>query len=120
MIKRVVLFILILLILSSLNLFADDDLFKTFQLSYVILDYLDICSTLYGIEIGLIEANPLAKLYIKKPFLTFAVHVVLDLAIMKITDRLFNRSKKLAWAFIIGLNLVKGYILYRNIKILGR
>jgi len=106
--------------LFSSNLFAGDELFKTFQLSYVVLDCVDICSTLYGVEIGLIEINPLAKLYIKNPVLTFAVHVVLDFAFIKLTDTLFKRNKKLAWAVIITMNLIKGYIVYRNLKILGR
>lgn len=120
MIKRIAVLILFLLILFSLNLFADDDLFKTFQLSYVFLDYIDVSSTLYGIELGLIEINPLAKWYIKNPPLTFAVHLVLDITIIKLTDVLFKGNKRLSWVVIIGLNLIKAYIVYRNIKILGR
>ena len=120
MIKRAVLFIFILLILFSINLFADDDLFKTFQLSYVALDYVDVSLTLYGIELGLTEMNPLAKWYIKNPPLTIAVHFVLDIAIIKLTNVLFKENKRLSWVVIIGLNLIKGYIIYRNIKILGR
>ena len=120
MIKRIAVFILFLLILFSLNLFADDDLFKTFQLSYVFLDYIDVSSTLYGIELGLIEMNPLAKWYIKNPPLTFAVHLVLDITIIKLTDVLFKENKRLSWVVIIGLNLIKAYIVYRNIEILGR
>ena len=119
MIKKVAFFVFVLLILFSLNLFADEDLFAGFQLSYVALDCLDVCSTLYGLDVGLIEANPLAKWYIKNPTLTFAVHVVLDLAIIKGTDYLFRKDKKLAWAVIIGLNLIKTYIVYRNFKTLG-
>ena len=120
MTKKIFLFMFILLTLFSFNLFANDDLFKTFQLNYIALDYLDVCSTLYGIEIGLTEMNPLAKWYIKNPLLTIAVHVILNTAIIKLTDVLFGGNKKLAWAVIIGLNLIKGYIVYRNFKILGR
>ena len=119
MIKRIALFMFVFLILFSLNLFADEDLFAGFQLSYVALDYVDVSLTLYGIELGLTEMNPLAKWYIKNPPLTFAVHVVLDLAIIKGTDYLFRKNKKLAWVVIIGLNLVKAYIVYRNLRALG-
>ena len=120
MIKRIILFISILLILLSINLFADDDLFKTFQLSYISLDYLDVTSTLYGVKHGLIEMNPLAKWYIKNPPLTIVVHIVLNTAIIKLTDFLFEENKRLSWIVIISLNLIKTYIVYRNIKILGR
>ena len=118
MLKKIALFLFILLILFSLNLFADENLFKGFQLSYLSLDYLDVTSTIYGIELGLTEINPLAKWYIKNPPLTFAVHLALNIAIIKLTDVLFKENKKLGWVIIIGLNLIKGYVVYRNIRIL--
>lgn len=118
MIKKIVLFIHILLILFSINLFADDDLFKTFQLNYVVLDSLDVVSTLYGVKHGLYEKNPLAKWHIKNPSLTFVLHYVLNLATIKITDIVFKGNERLGWIVIIGLNLIKGYIVYRNFKIL--
>jgi len=117
--KKIALFMFVSLILFSPNLFADEDLFAGFQLSYVALDYVDVSLTLYGIELGLTEMNPLAKLYIKNPPLTFAVHLVLNIAIIKLTDILFEEKKTLAWFVIIGLNLAKAYIVYRNLEILG-
>ena len=118
MIKKVILFIIILLMLFSLNLFADDDLFKIFQLNYVFLDSLDVVSTLYGVQHGEIEINPLAKWHIKNPSLTYAIHYVLDIGIIKFTDIIFKGNKRFGWVIIIGLNLIKGYVVYRNFKIL--
>jgi len=118
MIKKVAFLVFVLLILFSLNLFADEDLFKTFQLSYVALDCVDISMSLYGVKIGHVEANPLASWYIKKPVLAFVVHGILDFAIIKLSDMLYKENKKLGWFVIIGLNLIKGYVVYRNIRIL--
>ena len=118
MIKKFILFIIILFILFSINLFADDDLFKAFQLSYIFLDSIDISSTLYGVKLGLTETNPFGKLYIKDPLLTYAIHFVLDIAIIKFTDIIYKGNKRFSWVIIVGLNLIKSYVVYRNFKIL--
>lgn len=131
--------------LFSVNLFADNDLFKIFQLSYVGLDFIDICSSLYGVEslggwekkiiaisaveyrnklifygveIGSISFSPIARIYPRGSLFAVSVRVVLDFMIIKFTDLLFKKNKKLAWAVIISLNLIKGYIVYRSFKIL--
>ncbi len=111
-------FIIILLLFLASGLFAGDKTFNAFQLSYVTFDYVDISMTLYGIKRGYAEANPLAQQYIKSPSLTVAIHTVLNITIIKISDYIYKRNKKLGWVVIIGLNVIKGYVVYRNIKTL--
>lgn len=113
-------FIFILLLFLASGLFAGDKMFNAFQLSYVTLDYVDVSMTLYGIQHGYSEANPLARQYIKNPSLTVAIHTVLNITIIKLSDYIYKRNKKLGWMVIVGLNVIKGYIVYRNIKTLTR
>ena len=116
--KKLLIFILLLFLASGL--FAGDKTFNAFQLSYVTLDYVDISMTLYGIKRGYSEANPLAQWYIKSPPLTVAIHTVLNIVIVKLSDYIYKRNKKLGWMVVIGLNVIKGYVVYRNIKTLTR
>jgi len=116
--KKLLIFILLLFLASGL--FAEDKTFNAFQLSYVTLDYVDVSITLYGIKHGYSEANPLAQWYIKNPPLTIAIHTVLNITIIKLSDYIYKRDKKLGWIVIVGLTVIKGYVVYRNIKTLMR
>ena len=111
--------IILILVLAS-TLFSADKTFETFQVSYVILDQADFSLTLYGLHRGHEEANPLARWYTKSPALTVAVHATLNIAVIKLSGFLYKKDKKLGWAVVIGLNLIKGYVVYRNIRTLTK
>lgn len=115
-IRIIITLALIFVFVSTLS--AGDKTFKSFQLSYVTMDYIDVTATLYGISKGYKEANPIARLYIKSPPLTIAVHAALNFAIIKLSNIVYKRNKSLGLSIIIGLNLVKAYVIYRNIKTL--
>jgi len=117
-VKILVIGLISLLMLGSV-LFGGDKTFEVFQLSYVTLDYIDVSMTLYGIQRGYSEANPLARWYIKSPPLTVAVHIVLNVTLIKLSNYIYKRNKKLGWATIICLNMIKIYIILRNIKTLS-
>ena len=117
--KILVMGLISLLVLGSV-LSGGDKTFKTFQLSYVALDYVDVSMTLYGIQRGYSEANPLARWHIKSPPLTVVVHIVLNITLIKLSNYIYKRNKKLGWATIICLNMIKIYIIYRNTKTLLR
>ena len=116
--KAITIFVLMLMLVTSIS--ASDNTFKKFQLSYVVLDFVDVSQTLYGLSKRYKEANPLARWYIKSPPLTLAIHVALDFAIIKLSNTLYKRNEKLGVIVIIGLNLIKGYIVYQNLKTLTR
>lgn len=116
--KRLVIVALVLFLTPGL--YGADKKFHAFQLSYMALDYIDVSMTLYGVKQGYSEANPLAQWYIKSPPLTIAVHTVLNIVIVELSGFIYKRNKKLGWAVIIGLNLAKAYIVYRNFKTLGK
>ena len=115
--KLLILGLICLLMVGSV-LFGGNKTFEVFQLTYVTLDYIDVSMTLYGIQRGYSEANPLTRWYIKSPPLTIAVHIALNVAIIKLSDYIYKRNKKLGWTVVICLNVLKTYIIYRNIKIL--
>jgi hypothetical protein len=85
----------------------------------ILMILLLISSTYYGINRGFEEANPLKKWHIKYPPLTIAVHFTLDFALVKVSNMIYKKNKTLGLAFLVGLNLFKAYVIYRNIKILG-
>ncbi len=117
-VKILVMGLISLLVLGSVLSASDKKTFKIFQLSYVALDYVDVSMTLYGIQLGYSEMNPLARWHIKSPPLTVAVHVVLNVITIKLSNYIYKRNKKLGWATIICLNMIKIYVIYRNTKTL--
>jgi len=113
--KIIAIFILLLMLTPILSA---DETFKTFQLSQIVLDYIDVSISLYGIEKGYSEINPIGRLYIKSPQLTLAIHTALNIGTIMVTNFIYKKNKKLGWFVIISLNLIKAYVVYRNIKIL--
>ena len=114
--KRVVIFVLLFFLTTGL--FAGDKTFKAFQLSCVVLDYIDVSVSLYGIERGYEEVNPINRLYTKSKPLTFTIHTVLNIGTIMATNFIYKGDKRLAWVVVVGLNLIRVYVIYRNIKIL--
>lgn len=109
--------IILLILLLPMSLFADTPKsYKTLQFSLVALDYVDICSTYYKTSPDLREVSPLVRWYIKSPTMTVYIHALLNFGIIKLSNSLYKKNKKLGWITLITLNVIKSYIIYRNIK----
>ena len=116
--KKVTIFILLSFL--STGLFAGEKTFGAFQLSCVALDYVDISVSLYGIEQGYDEVSSVSRLYTRSEALTLTIHTVLNIGTVMATNFIYKRDKRLAWVVVVGLNLIRAYVIYRNIRILTR
>ena len=123
-IKKLCIPILFLFLVSGLS-GGDlrDSTFKLANITCVGLDFIDVSLTLYAVSkwadgIGFIETDfyPVKKLYIKSLPLTFIVHIALNVITVSIANSIYKKNKTLGMVFIIGLNVLKGYFIYRTIR----
>ena len=108
--------LLLTLLLLAGVLYAEDYTFKALQISQVGLSWADLAITKIGLKRGAIEVNPFVRWYIEKPTLTIAVNLSANLLITWGTSKLYKKNKTLGVLAIITVNLVRGYVLYLNIK----
>lgn len=112
--------VLVFLVFSVIPTSAKDQdkIFKSLQISYSIFAYTDYTLTQVRLHQGKIkEGNPIAKLYIKKPVLCFAVTTASNLTIKWLSSEIYKKNKKVGYIAMIGLNLIKIYIIYHNIRL---
>jgi len=109
----------LLLVLLPTGLFANNTIFKSLQISYVGMDYADVGITTYALWKGAKEANPLTKWYVNNPPLAIGLHTLGNALIVKWTGGLYKKNRMLAWIMIIGLNVVKAYVLYHNLRVVN-
>jgi len=106
------------LLLLPTGLIADNTIFKSLQISYVGMDYADVGITTCALWRGATEANPLTKWYANNPPLMIGLHTLGNAFIVKLTSGLYKKNKTLAWVMIIGLNMVKAYVIYHNLRLI--
>jgi len=93
--------------------------FRAMQVNFTAMSWGDYLMTSWALRSGgYAEANPLAKWYVDKPQLAIPILAGIDLLVNWQTDALYRDGHKTAaWILVIGLNVVRGYILYHNLKL---
>ena len=112
--KKLLIIMVVLLLVSPL--YAEDSIFKSLQMSQVGLSLADVEITRVGLKRGAVEVNPFVKWYIESPTLTVAVNISASLLITWGTSKLYKKNKTLGIISIIAVNLVRGYVIYHNIR----
>lgn len=100
---------------------AEKDLaFKSLQFSAVTNINVDTFLTYEGIwNRGFGEANPFWQQIIDKPALVLSLDMAINTAILWGTTEIYKKDKLLAYAVVIGINLVQGYYLYKHFRARG-
>ncbi len=113
--------VIVLILLLTINLCADDWKFKTLQYSYVVLDYADLFTTWKTLEIpNLREANPFAGWYFKRPLIGAVITFGANLAIYQLGKLLYKKSKTLAYIVVSTLVVFKTYAVIHNYRIANK
>lgn len=117
--KRLALFIALLFIAGVLH--AETHwTFRALQFNYFAYNYTDAVVSYVAITQGkAIEANPIARCYIKHPVVFIPIVTISNVVTYDLSNYLYKKSKVVAYIVMIGLNVIKGYIVYRAIDVLN-
>jgi hypothetical protein len=110
-------FILISFLAFSLviSLSADDKVFRSLQFSAVLSINLDTMLTYDAIwNYGAKERNPAVAAYIDNLPLTLGIDTVLNMTLIWGTNKIYKKNKTLAYAIVIGVNLIQAYCFYTH------
>ncbi|MFC2166748.1 DUF5658 family protein [Acidobacteriota bacterium] len=69
---------------------------------------------------GLVEGNPLAALYVKRPVVFTAVKIGWTIGNYFLMKKLYKKNKKLAWVVGTISNLVLSYVVANNISLISQ
>lgn len=109
------LFLLILSLMSFLS--AKDAVFKSLQFSAVMSVNLDTMLTYDAIwNYGAKEMNPIVASYIENVPLTLGIDFALNTALVWGTNKIYKKNKTLAYAIVIGVNLIQAYCFYTHYR----
>ena len=97
-----------------------DALYTAMELSYIGLNIADYASTRIALSKGLQEGNPVMKYFVKKSPLDLAFKGVVTYLTLRMTNKLYKRDKPLATGVMIAMNLLCGYVVYNNARLIGR
>jgi len=111
--------IALVLILCSVNFIsADDTVFNSLQFSAVVSINLDTALTYDAIwNYGAKEGNPIVATYIDNVPLTLGIDLMINTALTWGTNKIYKKNKPLAYAIVIGVNLIQAYFLYTHYRL---
>lgn len=111
--------IALVLILCSVNFIsADDTVFNSLQFSAVVSINLDTALTYDAIwNYGAKEGNPIVATYIDNVPLTLGIDLMINTALVWGTKKIYKKNKPLAYAIVIGVNLIQAYFLYTHYRL---
>jgi len=115
--KRII--IPLVLILCTANaLFADDAVFNSLQFSAVVSINLDTALTYDALNrYGAREGNPIVASYIDNVPLTLGIDFMINTALIWGTNKIYKKNKPLAYAIVIGINLIQAYCFYTHYRL---
>ena len=114
-----VVMILLLMVLMLPTLPTQTDVeWRIAKGTYFTLHSMDMGLTYAGIHQGYTEGNPIAKWYVERPGLDFAVGTGLMIATGHLLDLARKKNKTLGWVLWGVLTVAKAYIVWHNMKIL--
>jgi len=95
--------------------------FKALQYGYQALNIGDLSLTLYATrQEQFREANPFVGFYVNKPAVAIPLNLGISYGIHRLTSGLYKKNKTLAYGVIIALNIIKGYVVYYNVRQLSK
>jgi len=111
--------ILLVLVFCSANILsADDALFNSLQFSAVVSINLDTALTYDAINrYGAREGNPIIASYIDNVPLTLGIDFMINTALIWGTNKIYKKNKPLAYAIVIGVNLIQAYCFYTHYRL---
>lgn len=108
-----------LIFLLPASLSAEDGLFKNMKATLHFTNGLDYATTLTALSLSdRYEANPIVRLYIKKPVLNQVVWLGIIVIQDKLFDSLYKKNKVLSYVLLGVMIATKGYVIYHNLKML--
>jgi hypothetical protein len=107
---------LIFCIVNSLS--ADDKIFRSLQFSAVVSINLDTMLTYDAIwNYGAKERNPIVGAYIDNLPLTLGIDSLINMTLVWGTNKIYKKNKTLAYAIVIGVNLIQAYCFYTHYQL---
>ncbi len=94
-----------------------DLLYHGLEASFIVFNIIDYKTTLDAIDNGATELNPIAKHFIHNKPASALFKIGCNFASLYACRQLKKDYPKLAYASLIGLNLLYGQLAYRNINI---
>ena len=118
--KTIIINAAILLLLCPL-LYADNDvIYDSLMTSYIAMNWVDLTLTYAILENGGYEMNPLAKRYVEEPALAVSGIILDNIAVNWGCKQIYKANKAAGIITLIAINLIKGYVIYHNLKVLAR
>ena len=104
--------------LLCIPLHADENnvIFDTLMTNYIAMTWTDFTLTYTLFDEGGYEKNPLSKWYIEKPGLAIAVLTIDNVIVNWGCRKLYKANKTVGILTLVAVNIVKGYVLYLNIR----
>lgn len=97
---------------------AKRDWFYTgLQINYVLLNSVDLATTLYSLDHGAEEANPLARYLVKNKVATVVVKGGATAAVLFMLSKVKSQDKRVAYVTLGVLNLVYGLVVRNNVGV---
>ena len=78
----------------------------------------DFVITNIALKIGAIELNPIARLYVFNPNVAMVVNAIAIIIVSIASYEIYQRSMGLAIAVLSLLIIVRGYVVYRNMRVI--
>ncbi len=115
--KRVIIASILIIGITSV-LSAEDPVFSSLQFSAVVSINLDTALTYDAINrYGAREGNPIVASYINNVPLTLGIDFMLNTALIWGTNKIYKKNKPLAYAIVIGVNLIQAYCFYTHYRL---
>ena len=110
---------LIFCLVSSLS--ADDKIFRSLQFSAVVSINLDTMLTYDAIwNYGAKERNPIVAAHINNLPLTLGIDSLINMTLVWGTNKIYKKNKLLAYAIVIGVNLIQAYCFFTHYQLRHR
>ncbi len=118
--KRTIIVFVLIFFLASV-VWADEVIFDSLRFSAVVSINLDTALTYDAINrYGAREGNPLVAAYIDNVPLTLGIDFMMNAALIWGTSKIYKKNKPLAYAIVIGVNLIQAYCFYTHYRLRRR
>jgi len=115
--------------LCAIPLFSDekpvapikhDSFYRYLQVEYTAMSWADLTVSYIAINHikGYKERYAPARLMLRHPEFIIGAQVLTDIAVHYFADLIYKDNKKVAYAFVIVMNVARAYVLYHNFKAL--
>ena len=115
-----VLGVLVLVAICPL-LYADNDvIYDSLMTGYIAMNWADLTLTYAILENGGYEINPLARWYLDEPLLAVTMLTLDNIVVNWGCKQIYKANRTAGIITLIAVNLIKGYVIYHNLKVLAR